>query len=103
MSRLSNPAAVLLRFVLKWVVGLSAAVLAVGLLLAALVWVAWSLLKSLATGRKSAPAMAFSNFRQFSRRSAWPGNSPFADKPRPASGDIVDVEAHEVKASGRAP
>lgn len=100
---MSNPAAALLRLVLKLVFGLSAAVLAVVLLLAALVWLAWSLLKSLATGRKSAPAMVFSNFRQFSRRSAWPGERPFTDKPGPAAGDIVDVEAHEVKASGRTP
>ena len=98
-----NPIVAFFRIVLKLIFGLSAAVLAAGLLLAALTWVVWSLLKSFATGRKSAPAMAFSNFRKFSQRSAWPGNGPFADKPRPAAGDIVDVEAHEVKTTGRSP
>lgn len=99
---MSNPAGLIFRFILKLVFGLSAAVLAVGLLLAALAWVAFSLLKSLVTGRKSAPAVAFSRFRQFSRgRSSWPGDRAFPNKPKAAPYEVVDVEAYEIKDTGR--
>ena len=63
------------RFILKLVFGLSAAVLAVGLLLVALTVLALSLLKSLITGRKPAPLMAFARFQQFSQQGMWPGQS----------------------------
>ena len=98
---MSNPVALIFRFILKLVFGLSAAVLAVGLLLVALVWVAFSLLKSLVTGRKSTPAVAFALFRQFSRRSSWPGERAFPEKSKAASQEIVDVEAYEIKDTGR--
>ena len=98
---MSHPVGLIFRFIVKLVVGLSAAILAVGLLLAALVWVALSLLKSLVTGRKSGPAVAFARFRQFSRRSTWPAHHAFSKKPRHASNEVVDVEAYEIKDPGR--
>ena len=98
---MSNPVALIFRFILKLIFGLSAAVLAVGLLLAALVWVAFSLLKSLVTGRKSTPAVAFALFRQFSRGRTWPGERAFPEKSKAASHEIVDVEAYEIKDTGR--
>ena len=99
---MSNPVALIFRFILKLVFGLSAAVLAVGLLLAALAWVAFSLLKSLVTGRKSTPAVVFALFRQFSRgSSSWPGDRAFPNKPKGASHEVVDVVAYEIKDTGR--
>ena len=100
---MSNTVGLIFRFILKLVFGLSAAVVAVGLLLIALMLVALSLLKSLLTGRRPAPAMAFARFNQFSQRRTWPGNRPFQDKPKAASDQVVDVEAYEVKDSGRQP
>ena len=97
-----NLAGLIFRFILKLVFGLSAAVLAAGLLLAILLWVAFSLLKSLVTGRKFAPAVAFDRFRQFSRgHSNWPGNRGFPNKPKAAQHEVVDVEANEIKDTGR--
>lgn len=99
---MSNPAGLIFRFILKLVFGLSAAVLAIGLLLAALLWVAFSLLKSLVTGRKPAPVVVFALFRQFLRgRSNRPGDRGFPSKPKAASQEVVDVEAYEIKDTGR--
>ena len=79
----------LLRFVLKLVLGLMAAVLAVSLLAAALVVLAFALLKALITGKKPAPAMVFSRFRGYAPQGMWPG------KGKPA-GEVVDVDVREV-------
>lgn len=83
--------------------GVSAAILAVGLLLIALTVVVLSLLRSLVTGRKPHPAMAFARFRQFSQQRTWPGGSTFRGRSAAASDQIVDVEAHEIKGSHRQP
>ena len=91
-----NPASLILRFILKLVFGLSAAVLAVGLLLVALTVFALSLLKSLITGRKSAPLMAFSRFREFQQQGVWPGAPGRHPSPKAASGQVVDVEVREI-------
>ena len=100
---MSNLIGQIFRFILKLVFGLSAAIVAVGLLLLALMWVALGLLKSLVTGRKPVPAMAFARFQQFSQRQTGPGKRTFPDKPKAASGQVVDVEAHEVKDTWRQP
>ena len=72
----------ILRFFLKLALGLFAAIFAVSLLLAALIVVALSLLKSLVTGRKPSPAMVFGRFQRFSPQGMWPGgaDSPCAQK-----------------------
>lgn len=84
----------LFRFIIKLVLAAFGLVFAVSLLLAALVLMVLSLLKSLVTGKKPAPFVAFSQFRQFKNRagSAW----PYASTAKP-QGDVVDVEVREVK------
>ncbi|UUZ67191.1 hypothetical protein LP414_21850 [Polaromonas sp. P1(28)-13] len=87
-----------LRFILKLALGLFAAIFAVSLLLAALIVVAVSLLKSLITGRKPAPAMVFSRFQKFSPQGMWPGGPRTEGTASPArAGDVVDVEVREVR------
>ena len=98
-----NFISLIFRFILKFVFGLSAAILAVGLLLIALTVVVLSLLKSLVTGRKSTPAMVFARFQQFSQQSTWPGNRTFSNKCKTELSQIVDVEAHEIKDAKREP
>lgn len=80
----------LLRFVLKLALGLMASVLAVSVLVAALLVLAFSLLKALITGRKPAPARVFSRFRGYAPHAMWPG------KAKPA-GEVVDVEVRELR------
>jgi hypothetical protein len=98
-----------LRFVLKLVFGLLAAVFALSLLLAGVIYVAFSLLVSLFTGRPSTPAMVFSQFRRFQRFSPqsqgmW-SNGPAreASPASPGKGDVVDVEVREVRSEKRLP
>jgi len=93
----NNPLSQIFRFILKLVFALSAAVLAVGLLLVALTVLALSLLKSLITGRKSAPLMAFAHFQKFSRPGMWTGGTPRQPSPRAASSQVIDVEARELR------
>jgi len=86
------------RFILKLVFGLSAAVLAVGLLLVALVAFALSLVSALITGRKPAPLAAFARFRAFQQQGMWPpGAAARQASPRAASGQVVDVEVREIR------
>ncbi len=83
----------ILRFFIKLVLGLVAAVFAVSLLAAGLIALALSLIKWLITGKKPALAIAFSRFRQFSPPNKWSGR--FSQK-RPETNDVVDVEVREV-------
>ena len=92
---MSNPVGLILRFILKLTLGLFAAVFALSLLAAALVFVALSLLKSLLTGRKPAPAMVFGRFQQFSPQAMWPGRGAPV-KPNTA-GEVLDVQVREVR------
>lgn len=93
----------ILRFFLKLVLGLFAAVFAVSLLVAALIVVALNLLKSLITGRKPAPAVVFGRFQRYSPQGMWPGGAgrDAGNAPRPS--DVVDVEAREVHDDKRLP
>jgi uncharacterized membrane protein len=96
-----------LGFVLKLVFGLLAAVFALSLLLAALIYVAFSLLVSLFTGRPSTPAMVFGQFRRFQRFSpqgVWSGGPAREASPAaPGTGEVVDVEVREVHSDKRLP
>jgi len=87
----------ILRFFLKLVLGLFAAVFALSLLAAALIVVVLSLLKSLVTGRKPAPAMVFGRFQRYSPQGMWPGGSGQGNPASPRAGDVVDVEVREVR------
>ena len=79
----------LLRLILKLALGLMAVVFAVSLLAAALVVLAFSLLKALITGKRPAPAMVFNRFRAYAPQDMWPG------KAKPA-GEVVDLEVREL-------
>ncbi len=92
-----------LRGVLRLALALAALVFVLSLLLASLVVVVGVSLWALVTGRKPAPAVVFSRFRQTSQRytqGVWPAGA------RRPTGEVVDVEATEVPeapAASRAP
>ncbi len=90
---MTNFANQILRFFIKLVIGLVAAVFAVSLLAAGLIALALSLIKWLVTGKKPGFAIAFNRFRQFSPQNNWSGR--FSKKP-PEASDVVDVEVREV-------
>ena len=85
----------LLRFIIKLVLAAFGLVFALSLLAAALVVVVLSLLKSLITGQKPAPAMVFGKFQKFSPGGMWPSAAKRDDNA--STGDVVDVEMREVK------
>ncbi len=93
----------ILRFFLKLVLGVFAAVFAVSLLLAALIMVVLSILKSLITGRKPAPAVVFGRFQRYSPQGMWPGGPAQGNAANPRAGDVVDVEVREVRDEKRLP
>ncbi|MEO8389972.1 hypothetical protein [Polaromonas sp.] len=93
----------LLRFFLKLLLGIFAAVFAVSLLVAALVVVALSLLKSLVTGRKPAPAVVFGRFQRYTPQDMWPGGATPDSRTAPGARDVVDVEVREVRDDKRLP
>lgn len=91
----------LVRGVLKLALGLVALVFVLSLLLATLVVVLALSLWAIVTGRKPAPAVVFSRFRQTSQRytqGMWPPGG--AGRPM---GDVVDVQATEVPEPVEAP
>jgi len=89
----------LLRGMLKLALGLAALVFLLSLLLAALVVVLGMSLWALLTGRKPAPAVVFSRFRQTSQRYTQ-GVWPTGGGARRPMGDVVDVQATEVPETG---
>lgn len=93
----------ILRFFLKLVLGIFAAVFAVSLLIAALIVVVLSVLKSLITGRKPAPAVVFGRFQRYSPQGMWPGGPAQGNAANPRAGDVVDVEVREVRDDKRLP
>ena len=86
----------ILRFILRVTLGACAVVFALSLLVAALIVMALSLLKSLVTGRKPAPAVVFGRFQRYSPQGMWPGAAS-RDAGAPPASDVVDVEAREVR------
>jgi hypothetical protein len=107
----------LIQLLLRMVLWLFAAIALASLLTAALVLVVLSLLRALVTGKRPTGAMVFKHFQQFSskgRQSLWPGAqpppaphsppvSPLAERtrhpderPRTASGDVIDVEVRDI-------
>ncbi len=92
----------ILRLVLKLLLGLFAAIFAVSLLTAALIVLALSLLKSLLTGQKPAPARVFGRFQRFSSQAMWSGTGT-RDTAAPRGAEIVDVEVREIRDGKRLP
>ena len=100
---MNNPLSQIFRFVLKLVFVMSAAVVAVGLLFVALTVFALSLLKSLITGRKSAPLAAFAHFQKFLQSGMWTSGAPRQPSAKATAGQVIDVEARELHDERRAP
>ena len=99
---MSDTASQIFRFVLKLALGLFAAIFALSLLVATLVVLALGWLKALVTGRKPAPSLLFGRFQQFTPRGAWPsGSGPRGSAPSPTGGQVVDVEAREIREKKR--
>ena len=67
-------------------------VFAISLLLAALIVIAFSLLKSLVTGKKPTPLVVVRRFQQFAPSNVWPGARKAQN-----TNDVVDVDAREVQ------
>lgn len=107
----------LFQLVMRLVFWLFAAIALASLLAVALVLVVLSLLRALFTGRWPTGPMVFGRFQQFSNKGMqdmWPGAkpppapsgppaSPLAERarhpderPRVASGDVVDVEVRDI-------
>ena len=92
-------------FVIKLFIAAMAAVLAVSLLAAGLVYLLFASIRFLITGRKPAVAVVFSQLRQYRQSAAdgvWaaPGRRPQAQRaPTP---DVVDVEVREIDDGRRA-
>jgi hypothetical protein len=94
-----------LAFVLKLFVGVLAAVFAVSLLLAGLVYLAFASIRFLFTGKKPAVAVVFSQLRQYRQSAAdgvWPAPGRRAQPKRAPTPDVVDVEVREVDGERRA-
>ena len=103
MNLISDVVASLLRGVVKLVLLVFAAVFALSMFAAGLVVVLVMVLRYLLTGRKPAVVTTFTRFNQAARQFR-PGFRPGATSTeRPVSADIVDVEAHEVRAVLSAP
>lgn len=90
-----------LRFVLRLVLWVLAAVFALSLLAAALIVMSLGLLKALITGKKPQPVV-FGRFQKFSPDAFWPragapGGAPARDA------DVVDVEVREIRDDKRLP
>jgi hypothetical protein len=97
-------------FVLKLFLAMMAAVFAISLLGAGLVYLAFASVRFLLTGRKPAFAVVFSQMRQYRQSAAdgvWPapgrhrsghmaGHAPGRAPQRPAAHDVVDVEVREI-------
>jgi hypothetical protein len=95
-------------FIIKLFLAALAAVFAVSLLAAGLVYLAFASVRFLLTGKKPAVAVVFSQLRQYRQSAAdgvWPapGRRPGAQpSQRPPTPDVVDVEVREIEDGPRA-
>lgn len=88
-----------LAFVVKLFIGVMAAIFAVSLLLAGLVYLVFASVRFLFTGRKPAVAVVFSQLRQYRQSAAdgvWPAPGRRPQPERAATPDVVDVEVREI-------
>ena len=103
MNLLFDLLASILRVAVKLVLLVLAAVFALGMFFAGLLVVAVMGLRYLLTGRKPAVVTTFTRFNQAARQFRPGFRTGDTSTVRPDSADIVDVEAHEVRAVLRAP
>ena len=93
----------ILSFFLKLIFAVFAAVFALSLLLVALGALVLSMLKWLITGKKPVFAVVWSGLRKPPHR-IWPAAPGHKGAPQaPGAGQVVDVEAREIKADPRLP
>ena len=90
-----------LRFTLRLILWVFAAIFAISLLAAALVVMSLGLLKALISGKKPQP-LVFGRFQKFSPDAFWPRpGAPDSAAAREA--DVVDVEVREIRDDKRLP
>jgi hypothetical protein len=94
---MSNIMSQIFRFILKLVLGLSAAIFAFSLLVATLVVLVLGLLKSWVTGRKPAAVMLFEHVQQFRSQRMWSGHKNHSSSRGGQAGHVVDVEMREIR------
>lgn len=87
----------LVRFTIKLILTVLGLVFAISLLVAALVVVLLSLLKSVVTGKKPAPLVVFRKFQKLAPGGIWPGETKAQN-----AGEVVDVEVREVQVNAEA-
>ena len=89
----------LLRFLIKLVFVISAAVVGLGLLAVALTVLVFSVLRALVTGKRPNASVVLRRFQNVQPNNLWPGASPRsnATATSPSAGQVVDVEAREVR------
>ena len=90
-----------LRFTLRLVLWLFAAIFAVSLLAAALLVMSLGLLKALVTGKKPQPVV-FGRFQKFSPDTFWPRDASRTSASTRET-DVVDVEVREIRDDKRLP
>ena len=96
----------ILRLFLKLMLAALVLVFALGLIAAALIYLAWGGVVFLLTGRKPAVAVLFSQaqkLKKFSTAGVWPRPGAHAAGARAASPDVVDVEVREIPGDKREP
>ena len=89
----------LLRFIIRLVLGVFALILVASLVTAALIALLVRTVTSLITGKKPEPTMVFGHLQRFKQAGAWP-TAPSKQSP---AGDIVDVEVREIRDDKRLP
>ena len=80
--------------------GLMAALFAISLVVAGLIYLAFASVRFLVTGRKPAVAVMFTQLRQFQRSAAdgvWPAARRAQQPQRAPERDVVDVDVREVE------
>lgn len=90
-----------LRFILRLILWVFAAIFALSLLAAALVVMTLGLLKALITGKKPQPVV-FGRFQKFSPEAFWPRGGTSGGTPARET-DVVDVEVREIRDDKRLP
>ena len=96
----------ILKLFLKLMLAALALVFASALLTAGLIYLAWSSVVFLLTGRKPAVAVLFSQaqkLKKFSAAGVWPRPGAHPSNARAATLDVVDVEVREIPGDKREP
>lgn len=96
MSEIFQWVAGVLNAVLRVVLWLVMAALALGLLLVALVFLAVGVLWALLRGRRPQAPVYMGQFRRFTSERVWPGGAPWQRQETRDTSEIVDVEVREV-------